>query len=222
MMPPGLVIFDCDGVLVDTEPRTNAWIADQISKPELPITANECRRRFVGLSMSAIRPIILKENDVDTGADFVARWDGERSKNFAAGVDPMAGIEQALNALDDRAIPYCVASSGTVDKMHLTLASAGLLQRLDNVLYSASIVQNGKPAPDLFLFAAQQMGFSPGNCVVIEDSPFGAAAAKAAGMTCFGYAGDPMTDASGLAKEGARLFRDMRELFDLLAGRGAA
>jgi beta-phosphoglucomutase-like phosphatase (HAD superfamily) len=111
---------------------------------------------------------------------------------------------------------YCVASSANVGKMHMTLGASGLLPLLDKVLFSASMVENGKPAPDLFLHAAREMGHAPERSIVIEDSVAGALAGRAAGMRVLGYAGDPLSDRQGLAEAGAELFDDMRRLPALL------
>ncbi|MEO0543050.1 MAG: HAD family phosphatase [Pseudomonadota bacterium] len=211
-----LVIFDCDGVLVDTENITNAWIADQITAAGFPTTTGQCRQRFVGLSMSAIRPKVIEENGIDIGEDFVARWETSSVAIFSVGVAPIVGVTRAVNWLKENDIRYCVASSGTVEKMHMTLGSAGLLDEFRGVLFSSTMVPNGKPAPDLFLYAAEKMGVAPQNCVVIEDSPFGAQAANAAGIKCFGYTADPLTDAKGLAEQGASLFTSMSDLTDLI------
>lgn len=211
-----LVIFDCDGVLVDTEQATNEWIAAEITKAGLPITAHECRKRYVGLSMFSMRPKLLAEEGIDVGENFPERWRAAIPTVLGEGVQGVPHIKAALDALDKANIRYCVASSGTVEKMNMTLGATGLLSRLSDVLFSATMVENGKPAPDLFLHAANAMGFSPVQCIVVEDSPFGAQGAAFAGMRCLGYVGDPLTDAEGLATHGARLFDDMRNLPEMV------
>lgn len=211
-----LVIFDCDGVLVDTETVANTAMAQWISDSGVPLSMAQCRARFVGGSMESVREKVLAEDGVDLGADFVERWRAALPAIFAAGVPAIKGVADVLDRLDDRGLPYCVASSGTIDKMHLTLGSAGLLARLEPVLFSATMVAHGKPAPDLFLHAARAMGYAPAQCAVIEDSRFGAQAARRAGMACFGYCGDLLTDSAGLAAEGAVPFQDMARLPALL------
>ncbi|MEL6921202.1 MAG: HAD family phosphatase [Pseudomonadota bacterium] len=211
-----LVIFDCDGVLVDTEQATNEWIAQQITDAGLPITAEACRKRFVGLSMSSVAPKLLAEGGPNLGEDFAARWWAAMPTVLGDRVQAVPYVHVAVDALEASGLAFCVASSGTVEKMHMTLGTTGLLPRLSDVLFSATMVEKGKPAPDLFLHAAQAMGVAPADCVVVEDSPYGAQAAAAAGMRCLGYAGDPLTDAQGLASHGATLFHDMRSLAGLL------
>lgn len=216
MKRPDLVIFDCDGVLVDTESAANTVLARWLTQAGLPMTMAQSRARFMGRNMGSVRDIVLTEDGIDLGADFAERWRNALPETFAGGVPAISGIREVLDALDAAAIRYCVASSGTVDKMHLTLGSAGLLERLEPVLFSATMVAHGKPAPDLFEFAAAKMGAGPSACVVIEDSKFGAQAARAAGMACLGYVGDPLTDGDALQAHGAVLFDDMTELPALL------
>lgn len=207
-----LVIFDCDGVLVDTEAVANKRLAQYISDAGFPISYEQSRARFVGMSMKTIRDRLLAQDDVDLGADFPQRWQAAIPEIFSADIEPIDGIADTLAAIGDHGHQLCVASSGNIEKMHLTLGSAGLLDQLADVLFSSTMVENGKPAPDLFLHAAATMRISPDRCIVIEDSPFGAQAAKAAGMTCFGYIGDPLTDADGLEAQGAHLFDRMDAL----------
>ena len=135
---------------------------------------------------------------------------------FASGVEAIPHVREAIVHLDAIGTPFCVASSAKVEKMHLTLGASGLLPLLEDVLFSAWMVEKGKPAPDLFLHAASEMGHAPQRCAVIEDSVAGALAGKAAGMRVFGYTADPLTDANGLAQAGAELFDDMRALPALL------
>lgn len=216
LSPPGLVIFDCDGVLVDTEVLANRRMAQWLAEAGVPVTYADCRRLFVGLSMARTVARVKQQFGIDLGDDFVRRWQDGLPSLFAGGVEAIPGVEDVLTRLHRAQVPCCVASSGSLAKMQLTLGSSGLLPHVADVLFSASMVQNGKPAPDLFLHAASRMGVEPAACVVIEDSPFGAAGARAAGMACYGYVGDPDTDAGGLAREGAVLFSSMAELPGLL------
>ncbi|WP_421855511.1 HAD family hydrolase [Oricola sp.] len=216
MTPPSLVIFDCDGVLVDTEETANRRLAEILTEHGLPTTSAETRQRFVGRSMAAVAEIVLAEDGIDIGPDFVGRWYRELPAIFADGVEAIPHVREALLFLSAIETPYCVASSAQVEKMHITLGSCGLLPLVAETLFSASMVENGKPAPDLFLHAAAMMEHEPERCAVIEDSPAGALAGQAAGMRVLGYAGDPATDAEGLASAGATVFEDMRELPVLL------
>lgn len=215
-MHPKLVIFDCDGVLVDTESIANARLAELITEAGLPMTMTECRKRFVGLSMRTVCERLLCEDGIDLGGDFVDRWNENLPELFDSGVQAVADVEIAIDTIRNAGIPMCVASSGRVEKMRLTLGLTGLLPHFENVLFSASMVERGKPFPDLFLHAASEMGHKPVDCVVIEDSPAGVQAGIRAGMKVFGYAGDPLTDAEGLGTSGAVIFDDMRQLPELL------
>lgn len=212
-----LIIFDCDGVLVDTETVASKRLATVITQAGLPMSYAQSRERFVGMSMKSIRTLLLAEDGIDLGADFPARWQQSIPDIFAQPVPSIVGIESALDELKKNRHTVCVASSGTIAKMRLTLGSAGLWDRLSDVLFCADMVPRGKPAPDLFLHAASKMGFASSRCIVIEDSPFGAQAAKSAGMACFGYTADPMTNVQGLKQYGAHLFDQMADLPSLIS-----
>lgn len=216
MTPPGLVIFDCDGVLVDTESIANRRLAEILGEHGHTTTMEACRRRFMGRTMKSVREMLLAEEGIDLGADFPDRWLAELPAMFADGVEAIPYVREAILYLQAIDTPYCVASSAKVEKMHLTLGATGLLPLVEDVLFSAWMVERGKPAPDLFLFAALQLGHEPERCVVIEDSVVGAEAGRAAGMRVLGYAADPLTDSEGLVQAGAMLFDDMRQLPALL------
>jgi HAD superfamily hydrolase (TIGR01509 family) len=208
-----LVIFDCDGVLVDTE-RIAVRI-DVIVLAELgwPMTEAEVVERFMGRSDEEMTADI----EAHLGRRLPASWEEPfrhlYRQAFEAELEPVAGVVGALDAI---AIPTCVASSGTHEKIRFTLGLTGLYERFAGRIFSVSDVARGKPAPDLFLHAAARMGVPPAQCAVVEDSRYGVEAARAAGMRAFGYAG-------GLAPKGALagpqtiVFEDMRELPDLLA-----
>ncbi len=216
MTRPSLVIFDCDGVLVDTETIANTRLAEIVTEAGLPISMAESRRRFTGLSMKSMVQILRAEEGIDLGEDFVDRWNAGLPALFSDGLEAVPHVHQAIDALKSADIPYCVASSGKIAKMHLTLGATGLLPYFKEVLFSAWSVERGKPFPDLFLHAAASMGHKPEVCVVIEDSLPGVRAGVAANMTVLGYCGDPLTDAQSLAAAGAVTFDDMRRLPDLL------
>ncbi len=213
---PSLVIFDCDGVLVDTETIANRLLVKVLAEQGVVISYEECRRLFLGKTLVAV----MAYAETATGRSIDSQWlDYIRDatlKAFAAGVDAVPGVRAALETLQRLDVPYCVASSGRFEKMRFTLGSSKLLPLVEDVLFSAEQVAHGKPAPDLFLFAAKAMGFAPDACVVIEDSVPGVQAAVAAGMPVLGYAGDPHTDAAGLKAEGAHVFHDMSALMGLL------
>lgn len=213
---PFLVIFDCDGVLVDTEPVANRALARVLGECGFEISYEECRRLFVGRTMQAVQDHVEKATGRPLGDDWPSHIRDETLKAFAEGIDPVAGAEDVLRALALRERPYCVASSGRFEKMRFTLGKTGLLPLVEDVLFSAEEVAQGKPSPDLFLHAAARMGHAPARCLVIEDSVPGVQAGVAAGMKVIGYAGDPLTDAEALTREGAHVISDMSALLDLL------
>ncbi|WP_420081906.1 HAD family hydrolase [Streptomyces sp. JL4002] len=211
--PVELVIFDCDGVLVDSE-RIAARVQVALGA-ELgwPLTEDEVVDRFIGRSSASVREQIA----VRLGEETADLWD----RRFAllhrdavdAGLSPVDGLPEALAAIT---LPTCVASSGSHEKMRHTLGRTGLYDRFAGRIFSATEVARGKPAPDLFRYAARRMGVDPAACVVVEDSAPGVEAARAAGMRSFGYAGG-LTPAERLRGPGTVLFDDMRDLPALLA-----
>ena len=216
---PSLVIFDCDGVLVDTEPVANRALARFLGECGYEISYEECRRLFVGRTMQAVQEHVEDALGRPLGSDWPARIRDETLKAFAQGIEPVAGAREVLEALAAREKPCCVASSGRFEKMRFTLGATGLLPLVEDVLFSAEEVAHGKPAPDLFLHAAARMGHAPESCLVIEDSLPGVQAGVAAGMSVIGYAGDPMTDAAALKREGAHVISDMSALLNLISFR---
>ncbi|WP_378948494.1 HAD family hydrolase [Mesorhizobium sp. ANAO-SY3R2] len=215
MRAPKLVIFDCDGVLVDTEPLANRRLSAWLTEAGFPVSYEDCRRQFVGRSLTSVQKEV-EATGVSLGSDFVERWYRELPDLFGSGVEAIPHIETFIGAVQDPGIAYCVASSARVDKMHMTLGQAGLLPHFHDVLFSATMVKRGKPFPDLFLHAATTMGFDPADCIVIEDSVAGARAGAAAGMRVFAYGGDLHADRDGLAAAGGVLFDDMRHLAGLI------
>ncbi|MEU6212112.1 HAD family hydrolase [Streptomyces sp. NPDC090085] len=211
--PVELVIFDCDGVLVDSE-RIAARVQVALGA-ELgwPLTEDEVVDRFIGRSSASVREQIA----VRLGEETADLWD----RRFAllhreavdAGLSPVDGLPEALAAIT---LPTCVASSGSHEKMRHTLGRTGLYDRFAGRIFSATEVARGKPAPDLFRYAARRMGVDPAACVVVEDSAPGVEAARAAGMRSFGYAGG-LTPAERLRGPGTVLFDDMRDLPALVA-----
>ena len=215
-MTPELVIFDCDGVLVDTELTANIILAEVITDLGVPITAQDCQARFMGRTLESVKELVEELCSVelaDDWPDYIRERDLEA---FAKGVDPIPGITAVLDDLDRRGVPYCVGSSGKYEKMRMTLGSSGLLPRLEGKLYSAQDCANGKPAPDVFLLAAKGMGKDPACCVVVEDSVPGLMAARSAGMRGFGYTADPHCDKKAMLEAGGTLFDRMEALPELL------
>lgn len=213
---PSLVIFDCDGVLVDTEPVGGRVFADAVIELGYPASFDECLRTFRGRSMVSAVEII----EARIGRAVPAGWADEMWRRtelaFADGVAPIAGVAGVISYIHKRGIPFCLASSGEMSFIHRNLKSAGLFDFFTGRMFNAAMVARGKPAPDLFLHAAARMGHAPETCLVIEDSVPGVQAGVAAGMHVVGYAGDPMTDAAALKSEGARVVYDMSALPGLL------
>lgn len=207
-----LVIFDCDGVLVDSEPISLRVDAIVLSELGWPLTEDEIIERFVGRTSDYMRQEIEAHIGRSLPADYDADFDDIYRREFEKDLKPVDGI---IEALDRIALPTCVASSGSHEKMRFTLGLTGLYPRFSGRIFSATQVAEGKPAPDLFLFAAEQMGAEPARCAVVEDSRYGVQAARAAGMTAFAYAGG-VTPASALAGEHTTVFHDMAELPQLL------
>jgi HAD superfamily hydrolase (TIGR01509 family) len=208
-----LVIFDCDGVLVDSE-RVAVKVDVQVfAALGVALTEEEVIEHFVGRSDEYIASQLeaMLERPLAPG------WEEEFAplyrEAFAAELRPVDGV---VDALDQITVPSCVASSGTHEKMRYTLGLTGLYERFAGRIFSVTDVARGKPAPDLFLHAARRMGVEPRRCAVVEDSRWGVAAARAAGMCAFGYAGG-LTPAERLTGHGTVVFEDMRELPRLLA-----
>jgi len=199
---PSLVIFDCDGVLVDSERLANQIMVAHIKRASgWAITEDESRATFIGKRMSDVIEIVEAKSHRKLPADWLERFEAERDVVFATRLKAVAGVEDVLRRFMQENIPFCVASSGSIAKMHHSLGVTGLLPLLKDNLFTTNDVARGKPFPDIFLHAAARMGHAPDTCVVIEDTPTGAKAARAAGMRCFGYAAD--ADSQALAAQGA-------------------
>ncbi|MEM9062007.1 MAG: HAD family phosphatase [Pseudomonadota bacterium] len=208
-----LVIFDCDGVLVDSEPITNRLIAEEMTAHGLPMTTEQSIELFVG---GTIRSVY--ERALELGATlpdgWVERYYDQMISALADEVEVIPGVATILDVLDSHNIPYCVGSNGPMRKMEVTLRRTGLWGRLTGRIHSAHDVGIAKPDPGLYLHAAHAMGVAPEDAVVIEDSVSGVRAAISAGMRCFGYTRD--TPEEKLVAHGAIPFDDMRALPGLL------
>jgi HAD superfamily hydrolase (TIGR01509 family) len=215
MTRPDLVIFDCDGVLVDTETLGNRHLVKMLCACGYATTFEAVRRDFCGMPMRAVKEKVESEGYA-LGDDFVDRWYKAIPIIFENGVEAIPHVEDVIAAVKQAGLPYCVASSANVEKMHITLGKTGLIDHFRDVLYSASMVARGKPFPDLFLHAAREMGHEPSRSVVIEDSVAGTRAGTAAGMRVFSYCGDKHADHEGLTAAGGILFDDMRKLPGML------
>jgi HAD superfamily hydrolase (TIGR01509 family) len=213
-----LVIFDCDGVLVDSEPLSNTAFARALNREGLDWTVEETMRRLMGRSMKSCVEIVEKLLARQLPEDFVHKLQGETFEIFRdAPLQPVPGVVDALDALEAAGIRTCVASSGGFDKMEVSLGVTGLWSRFEGRIFSASQVERGKPFPDLFLHAAIEMNEQPFACVVVEDSVPGVEAARAAGMRVLGYIGAPHTHRDAMGAAGAFLFGDMKQLPELVS-----
>ena len=182
-----LVIFDCDGVLVDSEPIASQCFSEHLQGLGLPYSPDDCRQLFTGLSLASCQRWLETQHPIQLPTDFFQRLQESTFRRFAMDLQPIPGIIDTLDYLDDSGIRYCVASSGDPGKMEFTLGHTGLLSRFSGKLFSATHVARGKPAPDLFLHAADAMSANPTACLVIEDSGPGIQAALAAGMRVVGF-----------------------------------
>jgi len=207
-----LVIFDCDGVLVDSDRISLRIQAEWITALGLETSYEDCVRDFLGLGMPATLRILTQRLGRPLPPGWKEGLDDAVREAFERELRPVSGVVEALDEID---LPTCVASSGSHEKMRFTLGLTGLWGRFAGRIHSADEVSRGKPAPDLFLHAASSMSAPPERCVVVEDSPFGVIAARAAGMSALGYT----PDGSGerLEAEGAQTFASMGELPGLLA-----
>jgi HAD superfamily hydrolase (TIGR01509 family) len=214
---PGLVIFDCDGVLVDTERLTVGVEARVLTELGWPHTAEEVVARWMGRSSAAQLADLEDRLGAASTRTFDERTTAELLETFERELTAVEGIVVLLDHLEAAGVPTCVASSGTHERMRRTLGITGLYDRFAGRIYSATEVEHGKPAPDLFLHAAGRMRAEPSACVVVEDSVYGVRAGVAAGMTVYGFAGG-LTPADELASAGAVTFQAMADLVDVLPG----
>jgi HAD superfamily hydrolase (TIGR01509 family) len=213
-----LIIFDCDGVLVDSEPIINRAHAEMLTACGYSITERELVRRFCGMSDPDMLDIIEREWDRPLPASYGERVAEMIENGFR---QALAAIEGVAEVLDRLKLPVCVASSSTQDQIRRKLELTGLVGHFGENLFSATMVAHGKPAPDLFLYAAQRLSTMPDRCLVIEDSPAGIDAAFAAGMTAIGFCGGSHCGPEHLALLQARgaalVIANMRELAAAMA-----
>lgn len=213
-MAVAAIVFDCDGVLVDSEPLSISHECRALNALGWPITYEECLLRFVGLSQASANAIIEKELGRPLPEGF---GDGLQREIVAAFETELEAIPHVADAIDAIDLPRCVASSSQPFRIRKALSVTGLLERFEPRIYSASMVARGKPFPDLFLHAAAAIGVEPSACVVIEDSEAGLRAASAAGMIGLGFVGGGHARLPGYAERlraaGAHeVVADMRDL----------
>jgi len=206
------VIFDCDGVLIDSERLAIKVEVELLRELGWPLTEAQVIERFMGRSEREMHAAIEAQLGERLPDGWQTRFATAYRESFAAELAPVVGVVEALDRI---AIPSCVASSSSYQHLRYTLGLTGLYERFDGRIFSSEDVARGKPAPDLFLHAATQMGAEPAGCVVVEDSPPGVEAARAAGMRVLAFAGG-LSPAARLEGPGTTVFDDMGELPALL------
>lgn len=209
--PVELVIFDCDGVLVDTERVALPLEVELLGELGWELTVDEIAERFLGMSDADYVAAIEDHLGRAVPEGWLESTEPRYRAAFAADLRPVDGVESALDALERAGVATCVGSSGSHDKIRFTLGLTGLLDRFEGRIFSATEVPRGKPAPDLFLHAASSLGAPPARCVVVEDSLLGLDAALAAGMRAIAYDGG-IVPAHRLARTGVPICSDMRRL----------
>ncbi|WP_406184048.1 HAD family hydrolase [Streptomyces sp. NBC_01006] len=209
-----LVIFDNDGVLVDSEPVANTILAGYLTELGYPTSYEDSIRDYMGAAVHRVHDLVFERTGERLPAEFDATLHARTFAAFERELTPVAGAVEVLGALTARGVPYCLASSGSHERIRVGHRAAGLDGWFEEEwIFSSQDVGKGKPAPDLFLHAARSMGVEPARCVVVEDSPLGVRAAVAAGMDVYGFTA--MTPAERLA--GATgVFGEMKELTGLL------
>lgn len=214
---PGLVIFDCDGVLVDSEAVSNRVMAHAITEAGLPMNGEEVAAAFEGMRLDDIAAGVERRLGEKLPADWLATFEERRTAEFKKGLDPIPGIADVLARVRGADVLACVASQASLEKTELTLGLTGLIGHFEHrALFSSRMVARGKPHPDLFLLAARSMGCEPSRCVVVEDGVLGARGGRLAGMKVLGYAPEGEDQGERLRREGARIFKSMTELPALL------
>jgi HAD superfamily hydrolase (TIGR01509 family) len=210
-----LVIFDCDGVLVDSEAISCGVLASMMSAEGLPTTLADSRRDYQGLRLDEVLAKVEAKLGRPLPEDWLARYERERAERFRRDLKAVPGAAAAVALAAAAGVAVCVASQGKLEKTRLTLGLTGLLELFgQDALFSAHSVARGKPHPDLFLCAASVMGAEPARCAVVEDTPSGVTAAVAAGMRAFGYCAD--SDETALRDAGAELVASLDQLPALL------
>lgn len=210
-----LVIFDCDGVLVDSESISNSVLARLLTAEGLPTTLREARRDYQGLLLSEVVASAQKRLGRSLPEDWLTHYERERAEAFERELQPVQGAAETVGRLSAAGVEVCVASQGKLEKTRFSLELTGLRHLFAaHALFSGEAVARGKPYPDLFLHAAEVMGARPRDCVVVEDTPSGVTAAVSAGMRAFGYVAD--SDEHALRRAGAEQLRSLRELPGLL------
>ncbi|MEU6958651.1 HAD family hydrolase [Streptomyces chrestomyceticus] len=213
-----LTIFDNDGVLVDSEPLSNTILAGYLTELGHPTSYEESLRDYMGAAVHRVHDLVKERTGQLLPEDFETTLHARVFEAFERELEPVAGVDEVLGKLTADGTPYCVASSGSHERIRVGHRKTGLDEWFEEEwIFSSQDVGKGKPAPDLFLHAAREMGVAPERCAVIEDSPLGVQAAVAAGMDVYGFTA--MTPAEKLTAAGpvTGLFARMEELPTLLA-----
>ena len=211
---PELIVFDCDGVLVDSEPIANRVMAEAIAALGWSLSVADCIARFKGHHFDTVIAAVEARLGRPVPEHWLPDLRAATGAAFERELEAVPGAIEVLDRIAQSGLAICVASQGPPEKMAVSLGVTGLRARFEGRVFSAYQVARGKPHPDLLLFAAEAMGVAPRACVVIEDSPLGVIAARAAGMNVLGFA--PGGDGADLAAAGVNLFRDMADLPGLL------
>jgi HAD superfamily hydrolase (TIGR01509 family) len=210
-----LVIFDCDGVLVDSEVISNDVLARSLTALGLPTTLADARRDYQGLLLADVVTAAQAKLGRALPKDWLGSYERERAEAFRRQLQPVPGAAEAIKLISAAGVAVCVASQGKLEKTRLSLELTGLDRLFPTYArFSAESVTHAKPHPDLFLHAASVMRAEPARCIVVEDTPSGVAAAAAAGMRAFGYIAD--SDEAAMRAAGAQCLCALSELPDLL------
>ncbi len=206
-----LVIFDCDGVLIDSEIISARMLIEELARLGVAIDLDYVALNFLGRSYPTVMAQIRQEFRLDLPADFEDRYRDRLLEAFRSDLKIMPGI---LEVLDHLGVPFCVATSSSPRRVEMSLGLTGLADRIGDRVFTASQVARGKPAPDLFLLAADRMGHAPGRTLVIEDSLTGVRAALAAGMTVWRFVGGSHFKQASIAADAPPDARPQRQFDD--------
>jgi HAD superfamily hydrolase (TIGR01509 family) len=216
--PPRLVIFDCDGVLIDSESLSNRVLAQMLTEDGWPMTEEESDRRFIGLSFYDVQPIAEAHLGRSLGIDWLDRIVARVTEVMSRDAVPVPGAREALEAVTALALPWRIASNSSHTEIAAKFGRCGWADLVDGLVHSAvdaiAVGGAGKPAPDVFLAAAAAAGVAPEHCLVVEDSVAGATAARAAGMDCLALIRHG--DGAAMRVAGAVPFASMHDLPALL------
>lgn len=205
------IIFDCDGVLVDSEPIGNQVLVDMANGYGADIDLDYAFKHFKGGSIYTCRDKIQALVNQPLSQDFIAEYRRRSYSAFKEQIQPVEGVKEVIESLS---IPFCVASSGPTEKIRLNLELTGLLPYFEDNIFSCYTIEKWKPEPDVFIWAAKTMGFKPEDCVVIEDSLTGIQAAKAGGFDVFGFTAHDYNNE--LEAEATTTFNSMEKLLELI------